>query len=209
MHGPRIEVEDDPTPLVLALRAELGERLRDPEFAALTRELDGIAAVRVESTPEAATFELADPVAISHGADGAQATAVLTTLGRWDGGAIAGEHEHPGLARWLRMLTDPPERDWRTAAARFWDQLRGRPGAPGALLLVNLDSGERERLGDGPDAYEIHAPTERLVALLEGRAPLLDEAAGGEIHIRGSFAQISVLTGAALRVRLGAGGVDE
>ena len=56
MPGPRIEVEDDPTPLVLALRTELIERLADPEFAALTGELAGTAAVRVAQSPEAVRF---------------------------------------------------------------------------------------------------------------------------------------------------------
>lgn len=208
MPGPRIEVEDDPTPLVLALRTELIERLTDPEFAALTGELAGTAAVRVAESPEAVRFSFGDLLTVRHGAGGAEATATIGGRGRWDGLAIAGEAEHPELARWLRALTAPPERPWRVAAARFWERLEGWPGAPSALLVVNLESDERERFGNGSRAYEIHARPEPLVAVLEGRAPLIAAAFEREIYIRGSFAEISVLSGAALRVRLGAGAGD-
>lgn len=202
MPYPEIEIEDDPTPLVLALRAELAQRLADADFAAVTGALRGTAAVRTSSSPEAATIELGDAIAVRHGADGAQVTATLDARGRWDGAAIDGGERHAELAGWLRDLTAPVERSWRDAAASFWSELESSPGAPGALLIVNLDTGEEERFGDDRRAYEIRARTEPLVALLEGRAALIEEAFERRIYIRGSFPEISVLSGAGSRVRL-------
>jgi hypothetical protein len=205
MPGPPIVVEDDPTPLVRAMAADLERRLGDPEFAGLTEGLTGIAAVRAAGTPEAATFELgAEAIALRHGAAGAEATATLGPAGRWDGEPVAGEEEHPALASWLRALAAPPETPWREAAAAFWAQLEGRPGAPGRLVIAELASGESEEFGAGEPAYEIRAPEATLVALLEGRAAVIAEAFDRRAYIRGSFPAISVLAGAAARVRMDA-----
>jgi hypothetical protein len=205
MPGPPIVVEDDPTPLVRAMAAELERRLGDPAFAERTGGLTGVAAVRAAGTPEAASFELADgAISLRHGAAGAAATVTLGAAGRWDGEPIAAEDEHPELAAWLRALTAPPETPWREAAARFWAELEGRPGAPGSLLVAELDSGESERFGEGEPAYEIRAPEPTLVALLEGRAALITEAFERRAYIRGSFPAISVLSGASARVRMNA-----
>jgi hypothetical protein len=171
--------------------------------------LTGVAAVRAAATPEAATFDLTDDgIAVRHGADGADVTATLGPAGRWNGDEIAGETEHPELAAWLRDVAAPPQTPWRDAGARFWDELRGRPGAPATLVLVELDGGESLRLGDGAPAYEIHAPEATLVALLEGRAGLIEEAFERRAYIRGGFPDISVLAGAAARVRMEAAGTD-
>jgi hypothetical protein len=209
MPGPPIAIEDDPTPLVRALAAELERRLSDDEFASLTKGLTGAPALRAASTPEAATFELGeDAIAIRPGTAGAHATATLDATGRWDGGPIAGESEHPELAAWLRSLASPPETPWREAGARFWEELGHSPGAPGSLVVVELDGDETERFGDGEPTYEIRAPEGTLVALLEGRAALIDEAFARRAFIHGSFREISVLEGASARVRMGAGGGD-
>ena len=207
MPGPPIAIEDDPTPLVRALAGELERRLEDPEFASLTAGLTGTAALRAGETPEAVTLDLGeDAIALRHGAGGADATATLDGSGRWDGGPIAGEGERPELAAWLRSLASPAETPWREAAARFWAELEDSPGAPGALLVVELDGGESQRFGDGEPAYEIRAPERSLVALLEGRAALIDEAFERRAFIHGSFPEISVLAGAGARVRMGIAG---
>ncbi len=187
-----------------AAAAELERRLADPEFAALTQGLAGVAAVRAAGTPEAASFELDDDaISLRHGAAGADATVTLEASGRWDGEPVAGEDEHPELAAWLQALTTPPETPWREAAARFWAELEGRPGAPAGLVVAELESGESERFGDGEPAYEIRASEPTLVAVLEGRAALIEEAFERRAYIRGSFPAISVLAGASARVRMG------
>jgi hypothetical protein len=207
MPAPAIVLEDDPTPLVRALAVELRRRLEDPEFASLTSSLTGSAALRAAGTPEAATVELGDGgIALRHGASAADAVATLDAYGRWDGDRIEGEGEHAELAAWLRSLASPPEQPWRDAATRFWAELERSPGAPAALVVVELDSGEAKSFGGGEPAYEIRAREQTLVALLEGRAALIDEAFARRAFIHGSFPDISVLSGASARLRMGING---
>jgi hypothetical protein len=199
----QIEIEDDPTPLVLGIAADVRRRLGDPVFAALTAESGGRAGVRVGLGPEAATVELGDAISIRHGLDSPDALAMLDRTERWDGSEIAGAAEHPAPARWLSALFTPPEGDWREAAATLWGVLAGTPGAPAGLLVTEAGTGAEERFGDPSGAYEIRAEAGALLTLLEGRSALMAEASAGSIEIRGSFAQISVISGALWPVRSG------
>lgn len=204
-----IAVEDDPTPLVRAIHRDLADRLTDPDFRALTRGLRGTVAVQVAASPEAATLELDGMIEVCHGAgDRAQVTATVDRRGRPNGRPIEGEGEHPELAAWLGELIAAEPVGWQQAAARFWAALEPLPGAPEALLVVNLEADERERFGSGARAYEIRGRTEPLLALLEGRSALIEEAFERRIFIDGSFAEISVLTGAGFRVRMAGYGND-
>jgi len=208
MPGPQIATEDDPTPLVLALAADLTRRRRDPAFDDLTAATRGKAGVRVGPGPEAATIDLDGGPAVRRGLVGAQVVATLSPCHRWDEDEIWGAHDHPELARWVSELTSPPPRDWREAARRLWAELESTPGAPPALAVVELDSGEREHCGDGGRAYEIRGRKEALLDLLEGRSALMEEASAGSIQIRGTFPEISVITGACWRARVDRGSGD-
>ena len=88
---------------------------------------------------------------------------------------------------------------WVEAADRYWTVLSKMPGAPAGLRVVELDSGEERVNGDGP-AYEIHGRSEALLDVLSGRTPLIDAAFEGKVFIRGTFAQLSVLTGACFAI---------
>jgi hypothetical protein len=205
MPGPQIAIEDDPTPLVLAIAADLTRRRRDPGFDALTAATRGRAGVRVGPGPEAATVDLAGQGSIRHGLVGAQVVATLGPDHRWDRGDIAGADDHPELARWVSELASPPPGDWRKAARRLWVELESAPRAPRALSVIELDSGDEERCGDGGRAYEIRGRAEPLLDLLEGRSALMEEASAGSIQIRGTFPEISVIVGACWRVRIDRG----
>lgn len=202
-----VTTEDDPTPLVLAIRTDLARRLADPEFAALTRELRGTVSIRASATPEAATATIGDGgVGLTHGSS-AEAQVVATVDGagrRAEISAPAAEPEDPGLVAWAEALLAPAT-PWTEAAERFWSALEPLPGAPAALLVVNLESGDRRRFGSDGRVYEIHGTADDLVALLEGRTSLIEEAFERRIFIRGSFPEISVLSAAAFDVRMGAG----
>ena len=201
-------IEDDPTPLVLAIAADLTRRRRDPAFDDLTAGTRGRAGIRIGSGPEAATIDLDGGPAVRHGLVAPQVVATLSPCHRWDEAEIRGADDHPELARWVSELASPPPGDWREAARRLWDELESAPGAPPALTVVELDSGETERCGDGGRAYEIRGRTEALLALLEGRSALMEEASAGSIQIRGTFPEISVITGACWRVRVDRGSGD-
>ena len=208
-HEILLSTEDDATPLVRATRADLRRRLGDPEFAALTRELTGTVAIRAAATPEAVTATIADgAVSLAHGvSDEAQVVATIDGAGSRPRIADRAEADNPRLAAWLDALL-APSAAWPEAAERFWSALESRPGSPEALLVAELDSGESRRFGSGDRAYEIHGRAEDLVALLEGRTALIDAVFERRIFIRGSFPEISVLSGAAFAVRMGDAGDD-
>jgi hypothetical protein len=98
--------------------------------------------------------------------------------------------------------------DWAEATDRYWAVLSAMPGAPEALRVVELESGEERAHGDGR-AYEIHGSPEALVEVLSGRAPLIDAAFERKVFIRGTFAELSVLTGACFAIADEAGGDDD
>ena len=106
------------------------------------------------------------------------------------------------------MILSDPTAGWHEAADRYWSVLSEMPGAPRALRVVDLEGGEERALGDGR-AYEIHGSPEALLEVLSGRAPLIDAAFEGKVFIRGTFAELSVLTGACFAIADAAADGDE
>lgn len=199
----QLVIEDDPTPLAMAIAADLRRRLRDPVFAGLTADTQGSLGIRVGAGPEAVTVGIGDALTVRHGLESADVVITLDARHRWDGGSMEGSDDHADLARWAEALMSPPPADWRDAAARLWTELEPASGAPAALLVTELDEGEQLRLGEGARPYEIAAGADALVDLLEGRTALMEEASTGAVRIRGTFPEISVITGAMWRVRVG------
>ena len=209
----RVSMEDDATPLVRAIARDLAAHLEDPSFAEATEGIEGTFGLADASTPQALTLRLGGGrVSLSHGlaADAKlTATVALERVGEAEP-ELAGAAARPELAHWLSALLEPPASSWPQAAARFWAVLEGMSGAPLALLVVELEGGERRRYGaeDGP-AYELHGPPHSLVNVLTGRVPLIDAAFEGAVFVRGSFAELSVLTGAGFTIRYGSEGWDD
>jgi hypothetical protein len=205
--GIAVSVEDDPLPVVAALANDLTSALTNAAFADATRTASGTVAIRSALTPQAATVRVADGrVELAHGTDGdADVSATIGAAG--DGGAaIDGSGE---LAEWAARLLDPPLPSWQQAAERFWAVLSSRSGAPHALLVVELGSGEQRRFGseDG-SACELHGAADGLVALLTGRTSMIEAAFEGAVQIRGTFPDLSTLSGAGFEIRYGDGAVD-
>jgi hypothetical protein len=198
-------VERDPTPLVAATANDLEACLADADFAAATESLRGVVSLRTAATPQAVTLRLdVDEVSLAHGFDAA--ADVRVTVAEDHAGPpteVEGATEHPELAGWVERLLEPPEPAWADAAERFWSALSKMRGAPEGLLVVNLDTGDELRFGADAGGYEIHGPTVGLVTVLTGRAPLIDAAYEGTVFIRGSFPELSVLTGAGFAIRYG------
>lgn len=194
-------MEDEPTPIVAALANDLDACLGADDFAEATARLRGIVGVSARGTPQSATVRLdGDRVALAHGLEpDADVLALLA-------GAGAGSEVEGGdaeLVAWTERLLAPPLPAWDEAAARFWATLESLRGAPGGLVVVNLDLGEALTFGADAEAYELRGPADALVAVLTGRLPPLDAAYGGEVFIRGTFPQLSVLTGAGFEIRYG------
>jgi len=204
-----LSVEEDAPPMVRALATELAARLEDASFAAETERLRGVVSVRASAGAQSATLRVEDrTVSLAHGeVDDADLTATIDLNGAAP--RVEADAGHPELSRWLSALVDPPAPAWPEAAERYWSVLAKMPGAPAALRVVNLDTGEERAYGseDGP-AYEIHGSTESLLGVFGGRAPLIDAAFEGRVYIRGTFPQLSVLTGACFAIRFGEGAGD-
>jgi hypothetical protein len=200
----QLSIEDDPTPMVLSIRSDLVRRLADPAYAELTAAIRGRATIREAATPEAVTATIADRrVNLAHGAaDGVQVVVTIAAAGRRPVLSADAKANHPELSDWLTRLLATSD-DWAGAAERFWEALEPLRGAPPALLVVELTSGEERRFGNAGRAYELHGRAEDLTALLEGRRDLIGEAFERRVFIRGSFPEISVLAAAALAVRTG------
>ena len=203
-------MERDPTPLVAATANDLDACMADADFAAATERLRGVVSLRAAATPQAVTLRLdADEVSLAHGfAAAADVRVTLADDHAAPATEVEGAAEHPELAGWVERLLEPPEPGWEDAAERFWSVLSEMRGAPEGLLVVNLDAGDELRFGAEGGAYEIHGPTAGLVAVLTGRARLIDAAYEGIVFIRGSFPELSVLTGAGFAVRYGRGAGD-
>jgi hypothetical protein len=203
-----IEFEEDAPPVVRAIARDLAGCLDDPPFAERTARLGGVVAVRSADTPEAATIRIADGViSISPGvADDADIVATARLAGARDREpGIEGAEQNPELAEWLARVIDPPAPSWPDAAQRFWAVLSELPGAPGALRVVEAESGDERRFGEqGDSACEIHGAADRLVALFTGRVSAMDAAYDGTVRVRCSFPDLSVLSGAGFRIRYGA-----
>jgi len=207
-----IEVEEDAPPIVSAIARDLAACLDEPSFAAQTEHVRGVVGVRSADTPEAATIRIGeDAVSIVHGvADDADVVATTRLAGGGDTEPrIEGSCEYPKLAEWVARLVDPPTPPWPEAAERFWSVLCGMPGAPRALRVVDVDSGEERRFGaDGDSACEIHGAPEGLATVFMGRASVMEAAYDGTVLVRCSFPDLSVLSGAGFRIRHGGAGAD-
>lgn len=194
--------------MVRALGNDLASRLQDPAFAEATRRVRGAVSLRDASTPQAATIRVGDQgVTLSHGfAETAELRAKVDLRGRGEP-ELEGAGEQPELAEWLRALLNAKMPEWPEAAERFWSVLSGMAGAPAALRVVDLETGEDRRYGSPMGrAYEVHGPADGLVDVLSGRVPVVDAAFAGRVFVRGSFPELSVLSGAGFRVRYGLGG---
>src|SRR5262245_3651947 len=202
-----ISVEDDAPPAVRAIANELAAGRDDPAFSEGTERTRGIVCLRDALTPQAVTVRIADgEIAVSRGEP---VDADLTATVHFEDLAgsepeLAGAAEHEQLARWASSLVAEHPATWRDAAERFWTALREMPGAPAALVIVDLEAGDGHRFGSREGhAYEIRGRPRALRDVFVGRVPLLDAAFDGRVFVRGSFRELSLLTGACFAVRYG------
>jgi hypothetical protein len=191
--------------VVRALANDLRARLRDSAFAEATGRARGTILVSDAQTPQFATIRIDEHgVLLSHDSAAAADLRASVDLRRGGPPVLEGEGEHPALADWLHNLLTAPLAAWPDAAERFWSVLATMAGAPEALVVVESESGEERRYGTPAGrAYELHGSGEGLAEVLCGRVPLVDAALAGKVFVRGSFPQLSVLSGAGFRIRYG------
>ncbi|MEV4331076.1 hypothetical protein AB0K02_11115 [Streptomyces sp. NPDC049597] len=195
----RIEVEADPTPLVLSLARVLRESAAVPELRDLLTGLTGTVALRSGLDAQAATLVFADcGVDVHHGVDAGVEAIPLVPFTEY---ALA-ETPDP-LAEAVATLLDPPLPEWRDAASSFWAANQGSEGFPEGLRVVCSTEEQEVRFGEGSGAYEVHGPAEALSTVFSGRGDSFVFGLALGVTVVGSVAQLSAMCGAHWKVRFG------
>ncbi|MBB4981673.1 MULTISPECIES: hypothetical protein [Streptomyces] len=195
----RIEVEADPTPLVLSLARALRESAAVPELRDLLTGLTGTVALRSQLDAQAATLLFAEGgVDIHHGVDEGVEAIPLVPYSDY---ALAETPDE--LASAVETLLNPPVPAWRDAAASFWAANQGSYGFPEGLRVVCQTEEEEIRFGEDAPAYEVHGPADALAAAFSGRGETFLFAIATGVTVVGSVAHLSAMCGAHWKVRFG------
>ncbi|HJQ07328.1 MAG TPA: hypothetical protein VJ872_17900 [Nocardioides sp.] len=198
---PPVTIEDDATPVVRLIGQRLRESVRLGHATEVLGRGHGTVAVRSHDTPQAATIDLGDGIAVSGGVPGdTDATVVVDLHARFK------PAEEPAgdvpLALAVLDALRPPLPHWRVAAERFWEATRAIPGIPDVLLVETAgpDGPERGRFGTGSTEYLVAGPADLIAGVFTGADDLLAALAAG-VQVRGTLAQLSVMTAASWKVR--------
>ncbi|WP_129977959.1 hypothetical protein [Rhodococcus sp. Q1] len=196
-----IEVEADPTPMVLSVARTLRSSARNQDSAEQLANARGTVVLRDVQTPQAVTITFTETGArIAHGA--ITGSTVELRVDASNGFAVLGGGEDGvELSTITVALLSPSLPDWREAAVRFWDFTSSDPGMPDRLVLEDTDSGTRLTVGEGPVGYEIAGSATDLARILSGVDSLFDAVFGKKVTILGTFAQLSVMVGASWKVQ--------
>lgn len=200
-------METDPTPMARAIGNDLTRPLADPGAGAAPPVAAATVSLRARHSQQSVILRLApDQISVAHGLCAEADLTAMIDLRTGELSELQGpaSDRDPELVSWLRGALGAPDLAWTEAAERFWTALSVRPGAPPGLRVVNLDRGEERSFGaEIGNPYEIHGSTAALLEVLTGRTPLLEAVFERGVLIRGSFPQISVLTGAGFELRYG------
>ena len=197
-----IAVEDDATPLVRQIAQTLRNAARVGHAPAVLTGAAGTVAVRSHDTPQAATIAFrGDTVEVTSGVGIAPDASVVVDL-HARLAAVAESDGDRELAAVALDALQPPLPHWREAAERFWEAAREIPGIPDVLVVETEgpDGPESGRFGQGVTEYGMVGPADLLAGVFTGADDLLASLAAG-VQIRGTLAQLSVMTAASWKVR--------
>ncbi len=205
----RIEVEDDPTPMVLILAATLRRAVRTEKLAGTLRSARGAVALKSTTDPQSATIRFGDGSARVERGAAADADVTIST----DVNALADEHppkpkvsgaaRHPKLALAAGRLLEPPQDSWQVEAGRFWSFCAGHPGMPRGLRVVCTDDGSELTFGVHPPEYELHGGAHALRNVFCGNTVLGQDLLDGKLYAVGALRHTAELTGRSIAWMLG------
>jgi hypothetical protein len=197
-----VATEDDATPLVRLIGRTLRDAARIGHAPEVLGQGRGTVAVRSHDTPQAATIAFgAEGVEVTSGVlTEPDATVVVDLHGRF-----APTQEPSGdaaLATGTLRALQPPLPAWREAAQHFWTVSRTIPGIPDVLVVEaqSPDGAERDQFGSGPTQYLMAGRADLLAGVLSGADDFLAALSAG-LQIKGTLAQLSVMTAASWKVR--------
>lgn len=103
----------------------------------------------------------------------------------------------------VEALLNPELPSWCDLADAFWAAAQTVPGMP-SLRLVECNDGEsierEQTLGDRARVYEIWGKADVLARLLAGLDFFADTVFAGDLNIKGTFSDFSVVSGGSMRV---------
>ncbi|MCW4353755.1 hypothetical protein ONR57_10650 [Hoyosella sp. YIM 151337] len=203
--GVGVRIEDDASPIVRLLGRTIRDSVRANSADSGLEGVEGTVAVRSHDTPQAATISIANGViAVSSGVFvEPDLTLTVDLNGRL---ALVGEPVGAGadhLATAVLALLSPPLPDWQVAAERFWAAARTIPGVPDVLVAIadGPDGLAQQVIGDGETHYVIAGPPDLLAGIFTGTDDLIAALSTGQVGVRGTLSQLSVLVAASWKAR--------
>lgn len=213
----------DPRPITLVLANVLRRSAADPELAKVMGGLDGVLGLQSSTDHQRVTIRFSPgAVLVENGLDPA-ADVVITTdfnaptgpdapkLGVKEALTLArAAVRRPIFAQAAAKVLEPPLPKWRDAVESFWEVCCERDPRPESLKVVCTDEGDggpvtlRRPGAPQPERppVEIHASARMLAQCFVGDAIIGEAVMAGDLTIRGSMADFSLLTGAGLAVML-------
>jgi hypothetical protein len=207
----QILLEPDPPPLVRIMATTLRRAAADPKLSGVLAKMQGVAALRSVSDPQAATMRFErGTVRVERGVSpdaGVVIEADLATMNDPEPPKpkITGAARHPQFALALGKVLDPPRGTWQEAAKGFWAFAAGAPGMPEALEVVNTDTREHLLLGGGEPRAELHGPTHWLTVVLSGNSVLGEDILAGKVQFVGALQFVAILTGRSIQYTINGG----
>jgi hypothetical protein len=195
--------EPDATPLVRLLTRTIRSSLSQRPDLLSTSSGHGIVVIKSAADTQIATVEAnGEGVRVVSGAH-PDARAVLTVdLARRLKVTEVSADGHDDLVATISSLIKPSLPSWSDAAREFWSRTGADTGMPSSLLIQNADQdGEVLELGAGLPRYIVHGTADALAGLFAGADSFLDEVYAGNLKVRGTLPQLSVMAGASFKVR--------
>lgn len=200
---PAVVPEPDATPLVRLLTRTIRSSLTQrPDLLSASTD-HGVVVIKASADAQVASAEVnAEGVRVASGAH-PDAEAVLTIdLARRLEITETSAEGHEDLIATLSALLKPALPSWNDAAQGFWRSTSGDAGMPSTLVIQNADQeGDVLELGSGLPSYTVYGTADVLAGLFSGTDTFLDQVYAGNLKVRGTLPQLSVMAGASNKVR--------
>ena len=203
-----IEVEDDPTPIVLIMAATLRRAARHPKLAAGMRKANGNVAMKSSVDPQAATIRFSKGhVRVVRGVSADVGVTIEADVNKMADlhppkPKVHGVARHLKLALLASKVLEPPHGTWQEEAAAFWNFSVNHPGCPSGLRVVCTDDDSEITFGARVE-YEIHASQHALLNVFTGNTVMGQDLLDGKIHAIGALRHTAELTGRSIAWMLG------
>ncbi|WP_229052504.1 hypothetical protein [Aeromicrobium sp. Leaf350] len=199
----RVVLDDDATPMarLIARRLRTWCEEHRPEPHA---QAGGWVVVRSHDTPQLAAIHVGPGEWRVSNAIPEQPHADMTVALNARLSPVQPPSGNTSLAEPLVVALTAPPGAWRETAAEFWECTRDITGIPDVLVVQAHGSlGVDElRLGAGPVEYGIAGSPDQLAGVFSGVDDIFTALESG-LTIKGTLAQLSVMTAASWRVRYG------